>query len=112
MTNYESFRHVEDWMRDIDANGPEEALRLLVGNKGDLTSLKAVSTEEAAALAEKHMMSFLETSAKDDVNVEAVFLALVEELIGSGYASASRPLHPPLPSPLPQPQPQPPGGCC
>uniref|UniRef100_A0A3P8X005 Small monomeric GTPase n=1 Tax=Cynoglossus semilaevis TaxID=244447 RepID=A0A3P8X005_CYNSE len=46
---------------------------MLVGNKSDLRHLRAVSTEEASAFAQKNGLFFLETSALDSTNVERAF---------------------------------------
>lgn len=50
---------------------------MLVGNKSDLRYLRAVSTEEAAALAAKHKIAFVETSALDSSGVEDAFTSLI-----------------------------------
>lgn len=44
-------------------------MKLLVGNKSDLESNRQVKTEEGKTLAESLGIKFLETSAKDAVNV-------------------------------------------
>jgi hypothetical protein len=44
-----------------------------VGNKSDLRHLRSVPTDEARAFAERHSLSFIETSALDCTNVETAF---------------------------------------
>ena len=44
----------------------------VVGNKNDLENAHVVSTEEGSTFAGEHGCLFIETSAKDDVNVNAV----------------------------------------
>ena len=44
-----------------------------MGNKSDLRHLRSVPTDEARAFAEKHSLSFIETSALDCTNVETAF---------------------------------------
>ena len=46
---------------------------MLIGNKIDLSNMRAITTEEGAALAEKKEMIFLETSALDNTNVTNTF---------------------------------------
>eukprot|EP01090_Pellita_catalonica_P023300 TRINITY_DN950_c0_g1_i1.p1 TRINITY_DN950_c0_g1~~TRINITY_DN950_c0_g1_i1.p1 ORF type:complete len:101 (+),score=20.27 TRINITY_DN950_c0_g1_i1:242-544(+) len=53
---------------------------MLVGNKSDLKHLRAVRTETAAAFAEKHKLSFIETSALDSTNVELAFQKILTEI--------------------------------
>ncbi len=52
---------------------------VLVGNKIDLEGQRVVSTEEGKALAMKYGMSFLETSAKERIKVEEVFIEVVRK---------------------------------
>ena len=53
---------------------------ILVGNKSDLQHLKAVSTDEASAFAEKNGLSLLETSALDSTNVVTAFHTLLTKI--------------------------------
>ena len=46
---------------------------LCIGNKADLKHLRAVSTDEAKAFAQKQGLSFIETSALDGTNVDDAF---------------------------------------
>ena len=50
----------------------------LAGNKSDLGSRRTVEYEEANAYAEEKGLLFLETSAKNDDNVDEIFLQLPE----------------------------------
>lgn len=51
-----------------------------MGNKSDLESNRQVKTEEGKTLAESLGIKFLETSAKDAVNVEKAFTTLSNEI--------------------------------
>lgn len=54
---------------------------MLVGNKCDLESERQVTKEDAAALASKWgSCAFMETSARQLVNVEAVFLNVARQV--------------------------------
>lgn len=55
-------------------------VKLLVGNKSDLESARQVKTEEGKELADSLGIKFLETSAKDSVNVEKAFITLSNEI--------------------------------
>lgn len=50
ITSRETFNHLESWMRDIKTYAPEEVITVLVGNKSDLESHRAVPKEEAKVL--------------------------------------------------------------
>lgn len=47
--------------------------RLLVGNKADLTDKRKVTFEEGAELARQYKIDFIETSAKNSVNIDMAF---------------------------------------
>ena len=53
---------------------------MLVGNKTDLASARAVPTDQAKAFAEENGISFLEASALNSTNVEAAFLQILSEI--------------------------------
>ena len=47
---------------------------LLIGNKNDLAEKRQVTFDEGANFARANGLSFLETSAKDNINVKQAFL--------------------------------------
>lgn len=51
-----------------------------MGNKSDLEANRQVKTEEGKTLADSLGIKFLETSAKDAVNVEKAFTTLSNEI--------------------------------
>ena len=53
---------------------------MLVGNKCDLKHLRNVPTDEARNFAEKHTLSFIETSALDGTNVDDAFKNILHEI--------------------------------
>ena len=53
---------------------------MLVGNKSDLDSERAVQTSEAKEFAKKHNLLFIETSAKNSANVDKAFEQVVSEI--------------------------------
>jgi Ras-related protein Rab-11A len=53
---------------------------MLVGNKSDLTHLRAVTTEQGAAYAQKKGMAFIETSALAATNVDLAFQKVLNEI--------------------------------
>ncbi|CAI0437667.1 unnamed protein product [Linum tenue] len=55
-------------------------VKLLVGNKCDLVENKVVDTQTGQALADELGIPFLETSAKDSINVEQAFLTMAAEI--------------------------------
>ena len=51
---------------------------MLVGNKSDLENDREITMNDAEEFAEKNCVAFIETSAKNSVNVEDAFKILVE----------------------------------
>uniref|UniRef100_A0A0A9EB55 Uncharacterized protein n=1 Tax=Arundo donax TaxID=35708 RepID=A0A0A9EB55_ARUDO len=72
----DSFNHVKEWMSEIDRYANDSVCKLLVGNKCDLAESRAVDTAVAQAYADEIGIPFLETSAKESINVEEAFLAM------------------------------------
>ena len=59
----------------------DEVCKILVGNKCDLDSERQVSTEQGHNLAEEFGVDFLETSAKDNSNIDELFLAMSQKMV-------------------------------
>lgn len=54
---------------------------LQVGNKNDDPQRKVVLTEDAQRFAEQMGIQLYETSAKDNINVEDMFLSITEKVL-------------------------------
>lgn len=80
ITDQESFNNVKQWLSEIDRYASDNVNKLLVGNKSDLTSQRAVPYETAKAFADEVGIPFLEASAKDATNVEQAFLTMTSEI--------------------------------
>ena len=57
---------------------PESFPFMVLGNKCDMEEERTTSKEEAEEFCQGINVNFLETSAKDNVNVEAAFVNLAE----------------------------------
>ncbi|RYR11880.1 hypothetical protein Ahy_B04g069399 [Arachis hypogaea] len=82
VTEMESFNNVKQWLHEIDRYASDSVCKLLVGNKCDLVENKVVDTQTAKvnAFADELGIPFLETSAKDSINVEQAFLTMAAEI--------------------------------
>merc|ERR1712070_1345575 len=80
VTDMESFNNVKQWLNEIDRYASEKVNKMLVGNKSDLTSKKAVDYNTAKEFADSLSLSFLETSAKNATNVEQAFITMAAEI--------------------------------
>eukprot|EP00276_Gloeochaete_wittrockiana_P010791 CAMPEP_0184648966 /NCGR_PEP_ID=MMETSP0308-20130426/6245_1 /TAXON_ID=38269 /ORGANISM="Gloeochaete witrockiana, Strain SAG 46.84" /LENGTH=213 /DNA_ID=CAMNT_0027081321 /DNA_START=42 /DNA_END=683 /DNA_ORIENTATION=+ len=75
-----TFENVERWLTELRDHADPNIVIMLVGNKCDLRHLRAVTTEEAQAFAEKQGLSFIETSALESTNVEEAFQTIVGKI--------------------------------
>jgi len=75
--NEKSFNNVQFWLREVDnySNNPR-CHKIMVGNKTD--SKLVVTTETGKAMAASLGLQFFDTSAKEDANVDALFIAIVQ----------------------------------
>lgn len=71
-----SFEDVGNWMVQLDQNGASRLPKLLVGNKCDLREERKVGAEEGRLLADEYKCTFMEVSAKENINVEQTFMQL------------------------------------
>jgi GTPase SAR1 family protein len=76
-TSFEEAAHFQAFLQRIKDS--DSVPMLLVGNKCDLHAERQVSSAEGLALARSQGISFMETSAKNRINVEEVFFQLVRE---------------------------------
>jgi Ras-related protein Rab-1A len=77
-------------MSEVDKHANENISRILVGNKKDLEDNRAVPYNEAKDLADHFNVRFLETSAKNSLNVEDAFTLMTREIKGKVATSAPR----------------------
>jgi len=80
VTEMPSFNNVKTWLTEIDRFACEGVNKLLVGNKCDLVSKKAVDFDTAKQFADSLNIPFLETSAKNAHNVEQAFLTMAANI--------------------------------
>lgn len=75
----DSFIDIENWVKQIKMHASDSVFKVLVGNKCDMPD-RAVSTEEGQRLAQELNMHFYETSAKENTNIEEVFLHMAKNV--------------------------------
>jgi Ras-related protein Rab-1A len=73
LTDRESFEHIEKWLDEINKYAKENVMRFLIGNKSDLVDKRQVQYEEARALSNRLNIYYVETSAKNNINVSDFF---------------------------------------
>ncbi|XP_040991146.1 ras-related protein RABA4c [Juglans microcarpa x Juglans regia] len=80
ITKRQSFDHVTRWLEELRGHADKNIVIMLIGNKTDLGSLRAVPTEDAKEFAQRESLFFMETSALEATNVESAFLTILTEI--------------------------------
>ena len=81
ITKESSFVGIKKFMSEIQENCEEKIVKVLVGNKLDLSELRIIDYDTAKSFADLNNMKYFETSCKQRVNVKEVFNHLCEEVI-------------------------------
>ncbi|CAL9759820.1 unnamed protein product [Musa acuminata subsp. burmannicoides] len=80
ITKRQSFDHVARWLEELRGHADRNIVIMLIGNKSDLGSLRAVPTEDAKEFAQRESLFFMETSALESTNVESAFQTVLTEI--------------------------------
>ncbi|CAI2380236.1 unnamed protein product [Moneuplotes crassus] len=80
VTDKESFKNIDTWMNEIEKHASDNVSRILCGNKSDLEDSRQVSTDEGKELSDTYNIRFIESSAKDNSNVEEAFTLMTKEI--------------------------------
>ena len=83
ITNINSFKSLSNWLIDIEKNSSKNVKKILIGNKCDLNELRKIPMNKGKEFADTYNMKFIETSAKNNVNINECFNILGKELINN-----------------------------
>ena len=81
ITQKTSFDHIKNWITEIDKFGKQGVLKVIVGNKLDLENNRKIKKEDAENLALKYGVKLWEVSAKDNTNIEEMFVDTIKTLL-------------------------------
>ncbi len=84
LTNKASLQDINERLQDAKEVAGQNLKVILVGTGSDLESERAVTFEEAAEVAKKLGIAYIETSAKTGQNVAEVFERLTMEILSTG----------------------------
>ncbi|XP_073148458.1 ras-related protein RABA6a-like [Henckelia pumila] len=80
ITRKSTFESLKKWLKELREFGGPEMVVVLVGNKSDLLHSREVNLEDGRSLAKLEHVSFMETSAKENLNVEEAFLHMIHRI--------------------------------
>ncbi|XP_046404545.1 ras-related protein Rab-37-like [Ischnura elegans] len=81
VTNKTSFDNIRAWLGEIREYASDDVAIMLIGNKADCSAEeRAVSGENGSRVASEYGVSFVETSAKTGLNVDAAFMSVARRL--------------------------------
>jgi len=83
VTSAESFQRAKQWVKEVQQKGSPDVFILIVGNKIDLESEREVARADALQYAQDNGAQFIETSAKNNVNVREAFLKCMQHVSDS-----------------------------
>ncbi|XP_010893447.1 ras-related protein Rab-19 [Esox lucius] len=82
ITRRSTFESVPHWIREVELYGAANVVLCLIGNKSDMESERRVLFQEACSMAEERgILAALETSAKENQNVDDAFMMMARELL-------------------------------
>ena len=88
ITNATSFQNITRWYDESQNYLQKSVPKLLIGNKSDLSSQRAVRTEDAKELADRLGVDYIETSAKNSQNVKLAFETLSRNILNTVAATS------------------------
>ena len=80
ITDNFSFEKITHWIDVVKENSPEGIIIYLIGNKCDDDDNRVVSKNKGEELAKKYNIKFYETSAKNNINVETIFIDIANDI--------------------------------
>ena len=81
VTQARSFENINKWLRNIDDHASDDVVKMLIGNKCDMEDKRCITRVRGDALAREHGINFLETSAKNNVNIEKAFFEMARLIL-------------------------------
>jgi Ras-related protein Rab-10 len=81
VTQARSFENINKWLRNIDDHASDDVVKMLIGNKCDMDDKRCIQRARGEALAREHAIPFLETSAKNNINIEKAFFEMTRLIL-------------------------------
>ncbi|TNN78643.1 Ras-related protein Rab-22A [Liparis tanakae] len=76
ITKEESFQTLKNWVKELRQHGPPNIVVAIAGNKCDLSDAREVPEKDAKDYADSIHAIFVESSAKNAININEVFIEI------------------------------------
>ncbi|KII60999.1 Ras-related protein Rab-8A [Thelohanellus kitauei] len=80
LSSKSSFEKLNFWLKAVEDNCSPNVVKMILGNKCDLSDKRAVSFEDAEEFARSHDAKYIEVSAKSGTNVVEAFTSIAKTL--------------------------------
>ena len=81
ITASNTFDNLEKWLRTIVEHSNDDVEKIILGNKCDMEEHRQISKVCGESIAREYGIPFLETSAKNNINVEEAMLQISERIL-------------------------------
>ena len=78
ITNKKSFEGIKNWIQEAEEEVGDDFQKILIGNKSDLEEERTVPLKKLEEFCLEKKINFLETSAKNNINLKEAFNKIVE----------------------------------
>jgi len=85
-SNRDSFNTAKTWFKQVTENADKNCVKILVGNKNDIVDTIVVN--DAINFCERKNINHLVTSAKNNVNIEELFLFAAHKGLKTGECNS------------------------
>lgn len=89
ITKEETFSTLKNWVRELRQHGPPSIVVAIAGNKCDLTDVREVMERDAKDYADSIHAIFVETSAKNAININELFIEISRRIPSTDANPAS-----------------------
>ena len=94
ISNYETFKHIKNWIGDLKNNisvAWEKLALIVIGNKSDLPpEKKKVDKKDIEEFENTQKLKIIEASAKEDINVNESMIALIDKMLELGVGKVKK----------------------
>ncbi|XP_061543074.1 ras-related protein Rab-22A isoform X1 [Phycodurus eques] len=90
ITKEESFQTLKNWVKELRQHGPPNIVVAITGNKCDLSDAREVLEKDAKDYADSIHAIFVETSAKNAININEVFIEISKRIPVAGAGTSGK----------------------